>query len=110
MGVAVGDASMEDKRELLGLLAQEELAEWELSRILYQAKDVNHQAARTKWGPNGEEKEFEAPDDMYILESAENAGWSSCILAVQGRVPLARGRRCRDRLISRTARSSTRTK
>ncbi|KAI4373591.1 hypothetical protein MLD38_011702 [Melastoma candidum] len=25
-------------------------------------------------GPNGEEKEFEAPDDTYILESAENAG------------------------------------
>ncbi|KAI4385435.1 hypothetical protein MLD38_003462 [Melastoma candidum] len=25
-------------------------------------------------GPNGEENEFEAPDDTYILDSAENAG------------------------------------
>ncbi|PIA28260.1 hypothetical protein AQUCO_07200129v1 [Aquilegia coerulea] len=25
-------------------------------------------------GPDGEEKEFEAPDDTYILDSAENAG------------------------------------
>ncbi|PKI53692.1 hypothetical protein CRG98_025933 [Punica granatum] len=25
-------------------------------------------------GPDGEEKEFDAPDDTYILESAENAG------------------------------------
>lgn len=25
-------------------------------------------------GPDGEEKEFEAPDDQYILDSAENAG------------------------------------
>ncbi|XP_022134447.1 ferredoxin, root R-B2-like [Momordica charantia] len=25
-------------------------------------------------GPNGEENEFEAPDDAYILDSAENAG------------------------------------
>lgn len=25
-------------------------------------------------GPDGEEKEFEAPDDCYILDSAENAG------------------------------------
>lgn len=25
-------------------------------------------------GPNGEENEFEAPDDVYILESAEGAG------------------------------------
>ncbi|KAF5185125.1 Ferredoxin [Thalictrum thalictroides] len=25
-------------------------------------------------GPDGEEKEFEAPDDAYILDSAENAG------------------------------------
>ncbi|KAF7823227.1 ferredoxin, root R-B2-like [Senna tora] len=25
-------------------------------------------------GPNGEENEFEAPDDSYILDSAENAG------------------------------------
>ena len=25
-------------------------------------------------GPNGEENEFDAPDDTYILDSAENAG------------------------------------
>ncbi|GMN72549.1 hypothetical protein TIFTF001_055635 [Ficus carica] len=25
-------------------------------------------------GPNGEENEFDAPDDVYILESAEGAG------------------------------------
>ncbi|GLT57043.1 hypothetical protein SLA2020_300450 [Shorea laevis] len=29
-------------------------------------------------GPNGEENEFEAPDDTYILDSAKNAGLERC--------------------------------
>ncbi|KAG7950542.1 hypothetical protein I3843_13G119400 [Carya illinoinensis] len=56
-------------------------------------------------GPNGEENEFDAPDDAYILDSAETAGVELLIHAGLGLAVPVLGRRCQAQWTSLMAHS-----